>query len=60
VSSSAAKEWSDTFKEVGEKREKLRRLIRHHLLEHPARDEAEAELDRDNRRAKTSSHWMSL
>jgi transposase len=54
-SSNAAKEWSGTFKELGEKRAKLRRLIRHHLREHHQRDEAEteAELDQDIRRAKT-------
>ena len=55
MSSDASKEWSGTFKELDEKREKLRGLIRHHLLEHYARDEAEteADLDRDIRRAKT-------
>ncbi|WP_447927838.1 transposase [Vreelandella sp. EE27] len=54
MSSDASKEWSGTFKELGEKREKLRGLIRHHLLEHYTRDEAEteADLDRDIRRAK--------
>jgi transposase len=54
MSSNASKEWSGTFKELGEKRDKLRHLIRHHLLEHYARDEAEteADLDRDIRRAK--------
>ncbi|PVY69215.1 IS4 family transposase [Tamilnaduibacter salinus] len=53
--SNAAKEWSGTFRELGEKRGKLRRLIRHHLQEHHERDEAEteAELDRDIRQAKT-------
>ena len=53
--SNAAKEWSGTFKELGEKRDKLRRLIRHHLKEHYEKGEAqtEAELDRDIRRAKT-------
>jgi hypothetical protein len=55
MSSDAAKEWSGTFKELGEKRAKLKRLIRHHLHGHQDRDEAEteAELDRDIRRAKT-------
>lgn len=55
MSSNAAKEWSGTFKELGEKRDKLKRLIRHHLREHHERDEAdtEAELDRDIRRANT-------
>ena len=55
MSSNAAKEWSGNFRELGEKRDKLRRLIRHHLKEHYEKDEAEteAELDRDIRRAKT-------
>ncbi|MEX0603264.1 MAG: transposase [Marinobacter sp.] len=55
MSSNAAKEWSGTFKELGEKRDKLRRLIRHHLKEHYERDEAEteAERERDIRRAKS-------
>ncbi|GAA3564744.1 hypothetical protein GCM10022265_13460 [Marinobacter xestospongiae] len=35
--SSAAKEWSGTFKELERKRSKLRRLIRHHLQEHHGR-----------------------
>ncbi len=54
MSSDASKEWSGTFKELGEKRKKLRGLVRHHLLEHYARDEAEteADLDRDMRRAR--------
>ena len=57
MSSHAAKEWSGTFKELDQKRTKLKRLIRHHLTEHHARDEAEtqAELDRDIRRAKMTS-----
>nr|WP_290841802.1 hypothetical protein [Halomonas sp.] len=52
MSSDASKEWSGTFKELDEK---LRGLIRHHLLAHYAHDEAEteADLDRDIRRAKT-------
>jgi transposase len=52
MSSDAAKEWSGTFKELGKKRDKLKRLIRHHLHEHHE-PETEAELDRDIRRAKT-------
>ncbi len=54
MSSNAAKEWSGTFKELGEKRDKLKRLIRHHLRKHHERDEAETEgeLDQDIRRAK--------
>jgi len=56
MSSNAAKEWFGTFKELGEKRDKLIQLIRHNRREHHERDEAEteAELDRDIRRAKTA------
>ncbi len=45
MSSDAAKEWSGTFKGLGEKRDKLKRLIRHHLHEHHERDEAETEAE---------------
>ncbi|OOV85860.1 transposase [Oceanospirillum linum] len=53
--SNAAKEWSGTFKELEQKRQKLKRLIRHHLSEHQEKDrwESEEELDRDIRKAKT-------
>lgn len=34
MSSNAAKEWSGTFKELQQKRDKLRRQIQHHLQEH--------------------------
>ena len=55
MSSDAAKEWFGTFKELGDKRDKLRRLIRHRLQEHRQRDEAttEAELDQEIREART-------
>ena len=36
--SNAAKEWSGTFKELTEKRDKLRRQIRYHLREHQQND----------------------
>ena len=53
--SNAAKEWSGTFKELKEKRNKLKRLVRHHLNEHQERDtwESEEELDQDIRKAQT-------
>lgn len=37
--SNAAKEWSGTFKELEQKRDKLRRQIRHHLSEHARLDQ---------------------
>src|SRR5690606_26138628 len=55
LSSNAAKEWSGTFKELSAKRDKLRRLVRHHLKEHFARDaaETEAEMERSIRHGQT-------
>ena len=53
--SNASKEWSGTFKELEQKRQKLKRLVRHHLNEHQNRDtwETEEELDQDIRKAQT-------
>jgi len=39
--SNAAKEWSGTFDELKAKRDKLKRLIRHHLAEHEKQDQRE-------------------
>jgi len=39
LSSNAAKEWSGTFKELQQKRDKLRRQIQHHLKEHARLDQ---------------------
>ena len=52
--SNASKEWSGTFKELEQKRQKLKRLIHHHLSEHQERDthESEEALERDIRKAK--------
>lgn len=47
MSSNAAKEWSGTFKELKAKRDKLRRLIRHHLQEHRRYDNAETDEEMD-------------
>ena len=54
TSSNAAKEWSGTFKELKAKRDKLRKLIRHHLNEHRQHDaaETEAEMERAIRHGK--------
>lgn len=38
LSSNAAKEWSGTFKELQQKRDKLRRQIQHHMKEHARLD----------------------
>lgn len=49
LSSNAAKEWSGTFKELTQKRDKLRRQIRHHLGEHARLDK---QATRDEERIK--------
>ena len=42
MSSNAAKEWSGTFKELEQKRDKLKRQIRYHMQEHEKLDKSEA------------------
>ena len=42
ISSNAAKEWSGTFKELGEKREKIKRQVRYHMAEHKQMDKSES------------------
>jgi len=41
--SDAAKTWSGTFKELAEKRDKLKRLIQYHMKKHQQSDQAENE-----------------
>ncbi len=43
MASDAAKGYSGTFKELGEKRDKLKRLIKHHMTEHARCDQANDE-----------------
>jgi len=43
--SNAAKEWSGTFKELEQKRNKLKRQIRHHLNQHQQLDKQETRAD---------------
>jgi len=40
--SNAAKQWSGTFKELAEKRDKLKKLIAYHMAEHQRMDKEEA------------------
>lgn len=53
--SDAAKGWSGTFKELEEKRKKLRRLIQHHLKEQAKHDALE---DRDEARAERTKQTL--
>jgi len=42
MSSNSAKEWSGTFKELEQKRDKIKRHIRHDMAEHKKADESES------------------
>jgi len=50
--SNAAKEWSGTFKELEQKREKIKRQIRHHMAEHQQRDKHESRDEERKKRAE--------
>lgn len=56
LSSNAAKEWSGTFKELEEKRAKLKRQINYHLKEHQHLDEQET---RDDERLKRTQQTIT-
>jgi transposase len=59
MSSNAAKEWSGTFKELEQKRDKIKRQIRHHLAEHKKADKHQS-LDQERRhRAKQAIDTLS-
>ncbi len=51
-SSNAAKEWSGTFKELEEKREKIKRQIQYHLKEHQSLDRNNSQDDARIKRAE--------
>lgn len=53
--SNAAKEWSGTFKELEQKRDKIKRQLRHHLNEHQRLDQNEA---RDEARSKRTQQTI--
>jgi hypothetical protein len=55
MSSDAAKEWSGTFKELEQKRDKIRSQIDHHLSEHQKYDKHET---RDDARAKRTEQTI--
>ncbi len=52
MASDAAKTWSGTFKELGEKRDKLKRLIQHHMKEHARCDETDTDDEAKRARIK--------
>jgi transposase len=53
--SDASKEWSGTFKELEQKRDKIKRQIRHHLNEHQKLDKYET---RDDARVKRTEQTI--
>lgn len=55
MSSNASKEWSGTFKELEQKREKIQRQIRHHLKAHKRQDKQE---NRDDERIKRTQQTL--
>lgn len=58
MSSNAAKEWSGTFKELEQKRDKLQRQIQYHLNEHKKRDTSDSR--EDERRQRTEQAIETL
>ncbi len=58
IPSDAAKTWSGTFKELAEKRDKLKRLIQHHMAEHKKCDTLE--LNDDARKQRISQTIKTL
>jgi len=56
MSSDASKEWSGTFKELEQKRTKLKKLIHHHVAEHKKLDNNES---RDDERIKRTEQAIN-
>lgn len=59
MSSNAAKEWSGTFKELEEKRAKIKRLINHHVSEHKKIDKHESLGEERAKRAEQAIETLS-
>ena len=59
MSSNAAKEWSGTFKELEQKRDKLKRQIHHHINEHRKRDANDSGEDERRRRTKQAIETLN-
>ena len=59
MSSNAAKEWSGTFKELEQKRAKIKRHIRHHMNEHKKLDKYDTLDDDRKKRAKQAADTLT-
>ncbi len=57
--SNASKEWSGSLKELGEKRDKIQRQIRHHLKEHRRADKNEPHDDERSRRNRQTLETLN-
>jgi len=53
--SNAAKEWSGTHKELAAKRDKIKRLVQHHMKKHQQQDLFDTENEDDNEEAELQS-----
>src|SRR3990172_2235271 len=59
MSSNAAKEWSGTFKELEQKRDKIKHQIRHHLSEHKKADSHQTSEQERQQRARQAIDTLS-
>jgi transposase len=57
--SNAAKEWSGTFKELKQKRVKIKKLIKHHVSEHKKLDKDEPREEARIKRAKQAEETLT-
>jgi len=58
MSSDASKEWSGTFKELEQKRTKLKNLIHHHVTEHKKLDKNESHDDERIKRTEQTINTL--
>jgi len=59
MSSNAAKEWSGTFKELEQKRDKIKRQIQYHINEHTKLDKNESRDDARRQRAEQAIETLN-
>jgi len=57
--SNAAKEWSGTFKELEQKRDKIKRQIHHHINEHKKLDKNDSREDERKQRAEQAINTLN-
>ncbi len=59
MSSNASKEWSGTFKELKQKRDKIQRQIRHHITEHKRFDKNNSREDERRQRSEKAIETLT-